>query len=56
VVINPNVTIGKNSVIGSGSVVTKNIPPNSVSVGNSCKVIKQITDEDKAFYCKDLKL
>ena len=56
VVINPNVTIGKNSVIGSGSVVTKNIPPNSVAVGNPCKVIKQITDEDKVFYYKDLKL
>lgn len=56
VVINPNVTIGENSVIGSGSVVTKNIPPNSVAVGNPCKVIKQITDEDKMFYYKDLKL
>jgi len=34
------VTIGKNSVIGAGSVVTKNIPKNSIAVGNPCQVIK----------------
>ncbi|MBQ8167869.1 sugar O-acetyltransferase [bacterium] len=36
------VTIGENSVIGAGSVVTKDIPPNSLAVGNPCKVIKQL--------------
>jgi len=36
------VTIGENSVIGAGSVVTKNIPPNTLAVGNPCKVIKEI--------------
>ena len=35
------VTIGENSVIGAGSVVTKNIPKNSVAVGNPCKVIRR---------------
>lgn len=35
------VTIGENSVIGAGSVVTKNIPANSVAAGNPCKVIRQ---------------
>ena len=55
VVILPGVTIGDNSVIGSGSVVTKDIPANVVAVGNPCKVIKTITEKDKAFYYKDYK-
>lgn len=46
VVINPGVTIGANSVIGSGSVVTKDIPSNVVAVGNPCKVLREITDDD----------
>ena len=50
VVINPGVKIGENSVIGSGSVVTKDIPANVVAVGNPCKVIKQITDTDKQLF------
>ncbi len=47
VVINPGVTIGSNSVIGSGSVVTADIPSNVVAVGNPCRVLRDITDEDK---------
>lgn len=43
----PGVTIGDNVVIGGGSLVIKNIPDNSVAVGNPCKVIRQITDKDK---------
>lgn len=43
----PGVTIGDNVVIGGGSVVVKDIPSNSVAVGNPCKVIRSITDEDK---------
>ena len=42
VVILPGVTIGRNSVIGAGSVVTRSIPENCVAVGNPCRVIKQI--------------
>lgn len=42
VVVLPGVKIGDNTVIGAGSVVTKDIPSNSVAVGNPCKVIKQI--------------
>ncbi len=41
-IILPGVTIGENSVIGAGSVVTKDIPANVVAVGNPCKVIKNI--------------
>ena len=40
----PGVTIGSNVVIGGGSVVVKDIPDNSVAVGNPCKVIREITD------------
>lgn len=43
----PGVTIGNNVVIGSGSVVTKDIPDDSVAVGNPCRVIRAITEEDK---------
>lgn len=43
----PGVTIGNNVVIGGGSVVVKDIPDNSVAVGNPCRVIRAITEEDK---------
>jgi maltose O-acetyltransferase len=39
-IILPGVTIGKNSVIGAGSLVTRSIPENSVAFGNPCKVIR----------------
>ncbi len=42
VVVLPGITIGDNCVIGAGSVVTKDIPANSVAVGNPCKVVKEI--------------
>lgn len=43
----PGVTIGSNVVIGGGSVVVKDIPSNSVAVGNPCRVIREITEKDK---------
>lgn len=55
VVISPGVTIGDNVVIGAGSVVTKDIPSNVVAVGNPCRVLKEITNEDKQYYYKDRK-
>ena len=42
VTVVPGVKIGNNSVIGAGSVVTKDIPDNSIAVGNPCKVIRKI--------------
>ena len=41
------VTIGEGSIIGAGSVVTKDIPPGVIAVGNPCKVMRKITEEDK---------
>lgn len=52
-VIMPGVHIGSNTVIGAGSVVTKDIPDWVVAVGNPCRVIRQITEEDKKYYYKD---
>lgn len=52
-VILPGVHIGNNTVIGAGSVVTKDIPDNVVAAGNPCRIIKQITDEDKKYYFRD---
>ncbi|MFD1901362.1 DapH/DapD/GlmU-related protein [Enterococcus termitis] len=49
----PGVTIGENSVIGAGSIVTKDIPANSVAVGNPCKVLREINEQDRAFYYRD---
>ena len=54
-VILPGVTIGDNVVIGGGSVVTKDIPSNSIAAGNPCRVIRKITEADRAYYYKDRK-
>ncbi len=56
VVICPGVTIGDNAVIGAGSIVTKDIPANSIAVGNPCRVIREINDDDKIHYYKKLKV
>lgn len=53
-VVLPGVHIGENSVIGSGSVVTKDIPANVVAVGSPCKVLREISDKDLKFYHKDM--
>lgn len=47
VVVCGGVTIGEGCVIGAGSVVTRDIPPNSLAAGNPCRVIREITDKDK---------
>ena len=52
-VINPGVKIGNNVVIGAGSVVTKDIPDNVIAVGNPCRVIREISEEDRKYYYKD---
>ena len=47
VIVLPGVTIGANSVIGAGSVVTKDIPPDSLAVGNPCKVIRKVNENER---------
>lgn len=48
--INQGVTIGDNTIIGSGSVVTKDVPANVVAAGVPCKVLREITEQDKTQY------
>lgn len=46
----PGVSIGENSVIGAGSVVTHDIPANVVAVGNPCRVLRPITEQDRQYF------
>lgn len=50
VVILPGVTIGDNVVVGAGSVVSKDIPPNVLALGNPCRVVREITLQDREHY------
>ena len=55
-VILPGVHIGDNTVIGAGSIVTKDIPANVVALGNPCRVLREINERDREYYYKDLKI
>ena len=50
------VSIGDNTIIGTGSIVTKDIPANVIAVGNPCKVIKEITEADRTSYSERMSL
>ena len=56
VLVMPGVTIGDNTVVGAGSVVTKDLPANVVAVGNPCKVMRPIGEKDRQFYFKDKRI
>ncbi|OFI46789.1 O-acetyltransferase [Floricoccus penangensis] len=51
--INPGVNIGSNTIIGSGSVVTSDIPANVIAAGVPCRLIREITNEDKTGFEPD---
>lgn len=53
VVIVPGVRIGENAVIGAGSVVTKDIPDNTLAVGNPCRVLREVSQRDREFFYKN---
>ena len=55
-VILPGVNIGDNSVIGAGSIVTKDIPSNVIAVGNPCRVLREINENDMKYYYRDMKI
>lgn len=56
VIVLPGVSIGDDTVIGAGSVVTKDIPSGVVAVGNPCRVLREINAHDREYYFKDRKI
>lgn len=56
VVVVPGVTIGDNVVVGAGSVVTKDLPSNVVAVGNPCRILREVNDQDREYYFRDRKI
>jgi galactoside O-acetyltransferase len=56
VIVLPGVTIGDNTVVGAGSIVTKDLPANVVAVGNPCKVLRPIGPRDEEYYFKNKKI
>ena len=56
VIVLPGVSIGDNTVIGAGSIVTKDIPANVVAAGNPCRVMRSIGQHDREYYFRDRKI
>lgn len=52
VVVVPGVTIGDNVVVGAGSVVTKDLPDCVIAVGNPCRILREVNDQDREYYFK----
>lgn len=56
VIVVPGITIGDNTVVGAGSVVTKDLPANVLAVGNPCRVLREIGEHDREYYFKDRRI
>lgn len=56
VIVMPGVTIGDYTVIGAGSIVTRDIPANVVAVGNPCRVMRPVGERDRQYYFRDRKV
>ena len=56
VVVLPGVTIGDDTVVGAGSVVTRDLPSGVVAVGNPCRVLREIGPKDREVYFRDRKI
>ena len=56
VIVMPGVTIGDNTVIGAGSIVTRDIPSNVVAVGNPCRIMRPVGERDRQYYFRDRKV
>lgn len=56
VIVLPGVTIGDNTVVGAGSVVTRDLPAGVVSAGNPCRVLREIGERDRLYYWRDKRI
>ena len=56
VIVLPGVSIGDNTVVGAGSVVTKDLPSGVVAVGNPCRVLRPVGEHDRVYYFRDKKI
>ena len=56
VIVLPGVTIGDNVVVGAGAVVTKDLPDGVVAVGNPCRILREIGQQDRETYFKGRKI
>ena len=56
VTVLPGVTIGDNSIVGAGSIVTRDVPDNVIVVGNPAKVLRKITPDDDIYFDKGKKI
>lgn len=56
VIVLPGITIGDNTVVGAGSVVTKDLPANVVAVGNPCRILREIGEHDMEYYYKERRI
>ncbi|MDR2267451.1 MAG: sugar O-acetyltransferase [Christensenellaceae bacterium] len=52
VTVMPGVKIGDNTVVGAGSLVTKDLPPNCLALGSPCKFVREIGEYDRQYYSK----
>ncbi len=55
-ILMPGVTVGDNTVIGAGSLVTRDIPANVVAYGSPCRVIREISEHDRTYYWREKKI
>lgn len=56
VIVLPGVTIGDNTVVGAGSVVTRDLPAGVIAAGNPCRVLREIGERDRLYYWRDKRI
>ena len=49
----PGIRIGRDAVIGAGSIVTRDVPERTVAVGNPCRVLREVSDHDRRYFWRE---